>query len=91
MNIERTVLCLLTGASLVLSVGCKEKTPTEKAIDAVKDSVKKVGESAEMAYDKTKDAVKSGTQAVSDGVKKGVEKTGEAIDKAGEQIKELGK
>jgi len=35
--------------------------------------------------------VKSGTQAVSDGVKKGVEKTGEAIDKAGEQIKELGK
>jgi hypothetical protein len=28
---------------------------------------------------------------VSDGVKKGVEKTGEAIDKAGEQIKELGK
>ena len=102
MNLERTALCLLMAASLVLIGGCKEKSSTEKAVDKVKgtaekasdtvtDGIKSVGKGAGNAYDKTKDAVKDGAQAVTDGVKKGVEKTGEAFDKAGEKIKELGK
>ncbi len=102
MNIERNALCLLTAVSLMLAAGCKEKSPTEKAIDKVKgttgkasdavtDGIKSVGKGAENAYDKTKEAVKGGAQVVTDGVKKGVEKTGEAVDKAGEKIKEFGK
>jgi len=95
MKLERTTLFLLAAASLVLSAGCKEKSPTEKAVDKVKgtterasdavtDGIKSVGKGAETAYDKTKDAVKEGADAVKDGVKKGVEKTGE-------KVKELGK
>ena len=61
MNLLKSLAMLMLLAALSLA-GCKEKTPAEKAADAVKDGAKeageKVGEAAEKAGDAVKDATK---------------------------------
>jgi hypothetical protein len=100
MDWKHTLILLITAG--FLTSGCKEKTATEKLADkasqtagktsdAIKNGVKKAGDSVEKAYEKTREAVKDGAKATSDAVKHGVEKTGEVIDQAGEKVKELGK
>ena len=59
--------------ALLAAGGCKEKTPAEKAADAI-----------DKTFNKAKDGVKDGVDAVKDGAKK----AGEAVEKAGEKVKE---
>lgn len=60
MKITKKLLTLL--AALValgfVSTGCKEKTPEEKVVDAVKDAAEKTGDAAKDAAKKVEDAVK---------------------------------
>ena len=58
----------LTVIALLAASGCKEKTPAEKAADAIDKS-----------YDKTKDAVKDGAKKTGDAIEKAGEKVKDAV------------
>ena len=91
MEIKRMntkLICALIVTAVVGLTGCREKTATEKAQDALNDAAKKTGNATEKAFDKTKEAVKDGAEAT----KKAVEKAGDAVKdgatKAVDKVKE---
>ena len=61
----KKVLPLLLIAVIALAVGCKEKTPTEKVTDAVKDGAESVKDGAK----KTGEAIKEGAEKVGEKAK----------------------
>ena len=68
-NTKNLIIASLFAAGLLSGIGCKEKSPMEKAgadldkavdatADKAKEGVKAVGDAAEKAGDKVKDATK---------------------------------
>ena len=53
-----------------LGSGCKEKTESEKAADAIKDAAKKTEEAAKDAAKKTEEAIKDAVKKADDALKK---------------------
>lgn len=55
MNTRPVILIAFASAVLVF-VSCRERTPAEKAGDAVEESIKNIGDAVEDAGDAVKDA-----------------------------------
>ena len=62
-------LTVITALSL-FGTGCKEKTESEKAMDAINDAAKKTGEAVKDAAKKTEEAAKDAVKKAEDAVKK---------------------
>ena len=69
----KKILPLLIASLLAFALGCKEKSPAEKAVDSTKEAVKDGAE-----------AVKDGAKKTGEAIKEGAEKVGE---KAKEVVK----
>ena len=65
-HLMKKLLPLLIASLLAFAVGCKEKSPTEKAVDKTKEAVKDGAE-----------AVKDGAKKTGEAIKEGAEKVGE--------------
>lgn len=58
-NVNHLFITVFTGAALCLgAVGCKEKSESEKAADALNDTAKQAGKAMEKSADAIKDAAK---------------------------------
>ena len=64
-----SLLTAITALSLG-GVGCKEKTESEKAMDAINDAAKKTGDAVKDAAQKTEAAAKEAVKKAEDSVKK---------------------
>ena len=58
-TMKHLLITVLTGSALVFgAAGCKEKSESEKAADALKDAVDKTAKAAEKSAEAVKDAAK---------------------------------